>query len=117
VIGGGNDIPLVSPKTPPKVQISFHGKSSPGCERLPTKLSAMAQSHIPALMDQQTIMPDAEAEDALAALERFVVEKDDLFQLEESIGRFNIFDALNVGCVEIRHSSFLAWLLDPADSH
>jgi hypothetical protein len=34
VIGGGNDIPLVSPKTPPKVQISFHGKSSPGCERL-----------------------------------------------------------------------------------
>ena len=55
--------------------------------------------------------------DAGEALERFVVDNDDLLQLEERIGRFNIFDALGVAHAEIRHSNFLAWLLDPAESH
>lgn len=53
----------------------------------------------------------------LQALERFVVENDDLFALEEQIGRFNIFDALRVARVEIRHSNYLAWLLTPGESH
>jgi hypothetical protein len=53
----------------------------------------------------------------LEALERFVVENDDLDALEERIGRFNIFDALRITRAEIRHSNFLAWLLDPAESH
>ncbi|HLL90178.1 MAG TPA: PD-(D/E)XK nuclease family protein [Tepidisphaeraceae bacterium] len=53
----------------------------------------------------------------LAELERFVADNDDLFALEEQIGRFNIFDALNVARAEIRHSNFLAWLLTPAESH
>jgi hypothetical protein len=53
----------------------------------------------------------------LPALERFVVENDELLQLEERIGRFNIFDALGIVWVEIRHSNFLAWLLDPNESH
>lgn len=55
--------------------------------------------------------------DGIAALEQFIVENDDLLELEERIGRFNIFDALRVVDVEIRHSNFLAWLLDPAESH
>lgn len=54
---------------------------------------------------------------SLGALERFVVENDELLQLEERIGRFNIFDALGIVRVEIRHSNFLAWLLDPNESH
>ncbi len=54
---------------------------------------------------------------ALAELERFVVDSEDLLQLEEHIGRFNIFDALRIDRAEIRHSNFLAWLLDPAESH
>ena len=57
------------------------------------------------------------SQDALKALERFVVENDELLALEERIGRFNIFDALGIARVEIRHSNFLAWLLDPAESH
>ena len=57
------------------------------------------------------------SDEALKALERFVVENDDLLALEERIGRFNIFDALGVARAEIRHSNFLAWLLDPAESH
>lgn len=55
--------------------------------------------------------------EAVQALERFVVENDDLFELEERIGRFNVFDVLRVVRTEIRHSNFLAWLLDPSESH
>jgi len=54
---------------------------------------------------------------ALAALERFIVDNDDLLQLESMIGRFNIFDALGIARTEIRHSNFLAFILDPAESH
>ena len=50
-------------------------------------------------------------------MEHFVVDNDDLLELEQRIGRFNIFDALGIARVEIRHSNFLAWLLDPAESH
>lgn len=53
----------------------------------------------------------------IEAIERFIVENDDLLALEEAIGKFNIFDALGIARVEIRHSNFLAWLLDPAESH
>lgn len=60
--------------------------------------------------------PAAAATD-LAALENFVAECDELRDLEALIGRFNIFDALGVVEAEIRHSNFLAWLLDPAESH
>lgn len=56
-------------------------------------------------------------EDALKALESFVVDNDELLELEERIGRFNIFDALRVQNREIRHSNFLAWLLNPSESH
>ncbi len=53
----------------------------------------------------------------MVALERFIVENDDLLSLEERIGKFNIFDALDIVRAEIRHSNFFAWLLDPAESH
>lgn len=56
-------------------------------------------------------------ESDLQALERFVIENDDLLSLEEAIGRFNIFDALRIERAEIRHSNFLAWLLSPNESH
>ena len=55
--------------------------------------------------------------DAMKALESFVIENDDLLVLESRIGRFNIFDALGIARAEIRHSNFLAFLLDPAESH
>src|SRR5437016_8926688 len=60
---------------------------------------------------------DAQAAEDLAALERFVVDNDDLLTLESLIGRFNIFDALAISQAEIRHSNFLAFILDPAESH
>jgi hypothetical protein len=67
-------------------------------------------------MGEENAAELSEAE-ARLALERFVVENDDLLALEERIGRFNIFDALGVARTEIKHSNFFAWLLDPAESH
>jgi hypothetical protein len=60
---------------------------------------------------------DTQNAEALAALERFVVDNDDLLALESLVGRFNIFDALDIARVEIRHSNFLSFILDPAESH
>lgn len=55
--------------------------------------------------------------DAIKALEDFVVHNEALHDLETRIGRFNIFDALRATRDELKHSNFLAWLLDPAESH
>jgi hypothetical protein len=52
-----------------------------------------------------------------SALEAFVAENEDLLTLEERVGRFNIFDALGIVRRELQHSNFLAWLLDPNESH
>lgn len=60
---------------------------------------------------------DAQGSEMLAALERFVIDNDDLLALESRIGTFNIFDALGITHAEIRHSNFLAFILDPAESH
>jgi hypothetical protein len=62
----------------------------------------------------QLNQPDSSARNVL---ERFVVENDDLLKLESRMGRFNIFDALGITRAEIRHSNFLAFVLDPAESH
>jgi hypothetical protein len=60
---------------------------------------------------------DVQQRAAIGVLEQFIVDNEELQQLEATIGRFNIFDALRVDRAEIRHSNFLAWLLDPAESH
>lgn len=50
-------------------------------------------------------------------LERFIVDDVDLLALQESIGRFNIFDALSDARAEIRHSNSVAWQLTPTERH
>ena len=51
------------------------------------------------------------------ALESFVTGNRDLAELEALVSRFNIFEALGVVNAELRHSSFLAFLLNPTESH
>ena len=55
--------------------------------------------------------------EAKAALGRFLADNDELEQLSAQLATFNIFRALKVEEVEIRHSNTLGWLLDPAESH
>ena len=55
--------------------------------------------------------------DPREALERLVLDNEDLARLEELTSQFNIFEALGMVRQEIRHSNFLAWLLNPAQNH
>jgi len=53
----------------------------------------------------------------LALLETFVVDNQDLERLEALLAEFNIFEALNIARQELRHSDFLAFLMDPRQNH
>lgn len=52
-----------------------------------------------------------------ALLEVFVVDNEDLELLETLLAEFNIFEALGAVRQELRHSDFLAFLLDPSQNH
>jgi hypothetical protein len=52
-----------------------------------------------------------------ASLEAFVVDNQELEQLESLLAQFNIFEAIGAVQQELRHSDFLAFLLDPSQSH
>jgi len=51
------------------------------------------------------------------ALEAFVVGNADLETLEGLLEQFNVFEAVGVVRQELRHSDFLAFLLDPRQNH
>ncbi len=51
------------------------------------------------------------------ALESFVFENPELQRLEFLLDEFNIFEAIGAVRMELRHSDFLAFLLDPNQSH
>jgi PD-(D/E)XK nuclease superfamily len=53
----------------------------------------------------------------LQALEHLVVGNEDLERLEALLDQFNIFEAIGVVNQELRHSDFLAYLLDPRGNH
>jgi hypothetical protein len=56
-------------------------------------------------------------EDDRKAIEALVVDNADLERLEELLSPFNIFEAIGVVRQELRHSDFLAFLLDPQENH
>ena len=58
-----------------------------------------------------------QAEPDRKVLEDFVVGNDDLERLEALLDRFNIFEATRFVRQELRHSDFLAFLLDPQGNH
>ncbi|MEM6839951.1 MAG: PD-(D/E)XK nuclease family protein [Cyanobacteria bacterium P01_C01_bin.120] len=55
--------------------------------------------------------------DTKALLEQFVVNNADLERLESLLNQFNIFEAVGMVRQEIRHSRFLAFLLNPNANH
>lgn len=59
----------------------------------------------------------ADSEDERAALEAFVVENSDLERLEALLDQFNVFEAIGAVRQELRHSDFLAFLLNPQQPH
>jgi len=51
------------------------------------------------------------------ALEDFLIDNPELERLEALLDEFNIFEALGAVKVELRHSEFLAFLMNPTQSH
>src|SRR4030088_1373392 len=50
-------------------------------------------------------------------LEALVVDNPDLERLEALLDQFNIFEVIGAVRQELRHSDFLAFLLDPQQNH
>ena len=50
-------------------------------------------------------------------LDAFLTNNSDLLRLEGMLSRFNLFEAVGVVRQELRHSDFLAFLIDPNQSH
>ncbi len=62
-------------------------------------------------------MPSPNHQEDRQALTAFVVDNRDLERLESLLSQFNIFEAIGVARQELRHSDFLAFLLDPHQPH
>jgi hypothetical protein len=65
-------------------------------------------------------VPAKDHSTVLGALNRFVSDLEgagDLERLEDALRDFNLFVALGAVNAEIKHSAFLAWLLDPNGNH
>src|SRR3990172_5045213 len=63
-----------------------------------------------------SIMPIDDRNDQ-QVLEDFVLKNPELVELEGLLSEFNIFEAMRAERTEIRHSDFLAFLLDPSRPH
>ena len=50
-------------------------------------------------------------------LEEFIINNENLERLEDIVNDFNIFTSLNLINNEIRHSSFLSWIMNPKENH
>jgi hypothetical protein len=55
--------------------------------------------------------------ETLTLLEALVIDNPELEKLEALLDEFNIFEALGAVRQEVRHSNFLAFLLDPLQNH
>lgn len=53
----------------------------------------------------------------LVALEKFLLQNQELEKLESLIAEFNVFETLDAIRAEIRHSNMLAWLMNPSANH
>jgi hypothetical protein len=70
----------------------------------------------PAIAEAPENLIDLRIEDR-QALEAFVVDNAELEMLEGLLDQFNIFEAIGAVRQELRHSDFLAFLLDPRQNH
>ena len=71
-------------------------------------------------MDKFEIIAEQMRMDSLTerqALEELIIDNPDLERIESLLDEFNIFEAIGMVQQEIRHSTFLAFLLDPNQNH
>jgi hypothetical protein len=81
-----------------------------GCAwRSPSKLPSAAIVTVPVHVEAEVV--------SRIELERFVVDNRDLERLESLLSQFNVFEAVGVVRQELRHSDFLAFMLDARQTH
>ena len=66
---------------------------------------------------QDPIVPPDQSEDVASAIEELLLDDDGISRIEDRLGGFNIFEAIGHTRAEMRHSDFLAFLLDPNRDH
>jgi hypothetical protein len=66
---------------------------------------------------QDPIAPPNQSEDVASAIEELLLDNDGISRIEDRLGGFNIFEAIGHTRAEMRHSDFLAFLLDPNRDH
>lgn len=79
--------------------------------KMPENTSQSNQTNVPHNLPSLNTNVDRKA------LEAFVVDNPELEQLEALLEQFNIFEAIGVVRQELRHSDFLAFLLNPQENH
>jgi len=79
--------------------------------------NAPKYSHMNIAIPAATATAPAADNTAQRTLEEFVANNDDLERLELLLRKFNLFEALKLVWHEVRHSDFLAYLLDPQQNH
>jgi PD-(D/E)XK nuclease superfamily len=57
------------------------------------------------------------AKDIQDILGKLIIDNQDLDSLESKLSGFNIFEAIGIVRQEIRHSNFIAFLLNPLENH
>ena len=62
-------------------------------------------------------MVDQNAQNDRQALEAFLLDNPDIGRLEAMLDEFNLFEAIGAVRQELRHSDFLAFLLNPQERH
>ncbi len=66
---------------------------------------------------EDSIAPPDQSEDVESAIEELLLDDDGISRIEDRLGGFNIFEAIGHTRAEMRHSDFLAFLLDPNRDH
>jgi len=66
---------------------------------------------------EDPIAPPDQSEDVESAIEELLLDDDGVSRIEGRLGGFNIFEAIGHTRAEMRHSDFLAFLLDPNRDH
>ena len=69
-----------------------------------------------ALMNDESATP-LQAEDIAPAIEALLLDDDGIGKIEANLDGFNIFEAIGHTRSELRNSDFLAFLLDPNETH
>jgi hypothetical protein len=100
-------------------RLELHQKIEEGAQTAIRRLKSESRSNSSSTAPDNSMLKnvgDCNLSD-IALLEALIVDNKELEQLESLLEQFNIFEAIGAVRQELRHSDFLAFLLDPQQNH